>query len=70
MAWNCSSKCAGGTPSSSCRTWLSQGMRARPNSVCALERACRSASARWCAGNDGDRMKNTDSAAMAMSRMA
>ena len=39
MPWNCSSKCAVGTPSSSWRMWLSQGMRARPNRVCALERA-------------------------------
>ena len=46
------------------------GDAGRPNRVCALERACRSASARWCARNDGDCMKNTDSAAMAMSRMA
>ena len=70
MARNCPSKCAVGTPSRSARMWLSQGMRSRPNKVCALERVRASASARWCARNDGDCMKNTDSAAMATSAMA
>ena len=36
MRWNSSSKCAAGTPSSSCRMWLSQGMRSSPNSVCGV----------------------------------
>ena len=69
MAWNWASKCSAGTPSNNCRTWLSQGMRSRPNRVCALLRRPRSASARWCARNDGDCMRNTDGAAMPTSAM-
>ena len=58
MGRNSSSKCAEGTPSSICRTWLSQGTRTSPDRVCALDRAA-PARVRWCARNDSDWTKNT-----------